>query len=109
MGLRIADKAKECRLHHRKWLQSSSSLESRLPLKSRFKFRAVKKTEMDRVWTLEKENKLNKLKRATITIPEVYAGIMIGNDNLDKQFGDPTNTPVILDNIVATENMLAYI
>ena len=109
MGLRIAEKSKECRIQRQKWCQKSISVESGMQRQVKEHYRHLKRQELDRVWRLEKARIDNKLSRTKIVIPDIYAGIKIADHVLKGQFGDCVTKPVVLGGIVKTENIEAYI
>ena len=110
MRYRIAEKEKELRISKRKWAQFSDSAENFLDRNSVFneEFKVIKKNEVSRVFNIEKEIKEGKLRKRVVNIPEVFAGIKVGDTVLNDEYGDPNVEPVILGGIEPSDNMKAF-
>ena len=108
MNLRIAEKSQESRIQRQVWYKYSSMIESFMSLETKSYYRLIKQREISRVWRLEKSRLDSKLQKTVIDIPDIYAGIKVGDQILREQFGDQGSDPVILGGIQKTANMEAY-
>ena len=107
MNFRI--KEKDNLIHRAKvqWSKLSSRVEASFPRDGKAQYRIIKREELNRVWSLEKEHKLRKLDRHP-GVPDVYQGITLGDEALQQQFGDPVDQPVILGGLEVSENVKAF-
>ena len=109
MRSRISEKARETRVARNKWIRNSTLIDNDLAPEDRIVFGQIRSSEVDRVWKLESERFKLKLARKVIELPDIHAGILVGDNTLHERHGDVTIDPCIEGGIVASENMLSYI
>ena len=108
MFYRIREKIQQIENERRDWKKQSRKCEFSLQPAGRNRYKRLKKEEYNRIWFIEKEHKTRKLDRFP-GIPEFFQGVGLGEECLEREFGNPQIEPIVLGGIQASENMKAFL